>query len=200
MRAHEGQYHRRTIRLQGYDYRTAGAYFITICTHNREMLFDDHVLRAVAEQQWALSASIRAEVSLDSFVVMPNHVHGIVWITNVGAHGLGAQGLAPPRAGPHVLPRSLGAFVRGYKSAVTRDANALLCARGLPVWQRNFYEHIVRSEADLERIRHYIQTNPERWAVDRDNPCGIPDEQEKAFWSNMEDRSVWQDRAPSGER
>src|SRR6266487_6554792 len=127
---------RSSIRLPDYDYRWPGAYFVTICTYERQLLFDDPRLHQIAEFNWAASFAIRDEIDPDVFVVMPNHMHAIVWINdaNVGAQGLApvpgrAQGLAPLRGGPgrpHVAPRSLGSLVRGYKSSVTRDVNALL--------------------------------------------------------------------------
>ncbi len=167
-----------------------------ICTYERQLLFDDARLYGMAEFNWAASFAIRHEIDPDVFAVMPNHIHAILWINdaNVGAQGLApvpgrAQGLAPLRGGPgrpHVAPRSLGSLVRAYKSSVTRDVNALLGTPGLPVWQRNYYEHVIRSERALERIRRYVLENPERWEYDRENPHGRPDDSERAFWAAVE--------------
>lgn len=169
---------RRSIRLKGYDYSRPGAYFLTMCTAERGCLFgviaDDAMsLNAcgdIAAEEWLRSGEIRREIGLDAFVVMPNHVHGVVFI-NVGAIvDVGATGRSPVQhAGPP--PRSLGAFVAGYKSAVTVRINRVRDTPGAPVWQRNYYEHIIRDEAALERIRRYIAENPARWPHDRDNPA-----------------------------
>ncbi|MBI4201451.1 MAG: transposase [Chloroflexi bacterium] len=171
---------RRSIRLQGYDYTLPGAYFITICTFERQLLFDVLKYQQVVHNQWFASASIRPELRLDAFVVMPNHVHGIVWITETDVRErlpVGAQGLAPlPQqpSKPHVTPRSLGAFVRGFKSAVTREVNALRRTPGTPVWQRNYYEQVVRTDDELNNIRQYIVDNPRKWQEDENNPANLP--------------------------
>jgi REP element-mobilizing transposase RayT len=157
---------RRSIRLTGYDYRQAGAYFVTICAHGGRCLFGDIVDRQmrlnpigeIVADEWARSAQIRREVALDDFVVMPNHMHGIVFIIDVGAGG------ARPRAA------SLGAFVRGFKAATTGRINAHRDRPNDPVWQRNYYDHIVRDDRDLDHIREYIANNPANWANDRENP------------------------------
>ena len=166
---------RRSVRLRSYDYAQTGAYFVTICTHIRELLFYDSQICEILQNQWAISSEMRAEVCLDAFVVMPNHVHGVVWITeSTGVPNVGAQGLAPLQRAPNVMPRSLGAFVRGFKSAVTREVNALRKTPGIPVWQRNYYEHVIRGEEELERRRQYIADNPAKWDEDENNPANFP--------------------------
>jgi REP element-mobilizing transposase RayT len=170
----ERQHHRRSIRLKGYDYSQAGAYFVTVCTRDRVCLFGDvrdGIMRLnkfghIVWEEWFRSAEIRREIELstDEFVVMPNHIHGIVWIAeqqNVGAHG---------RAPLHRTPRSLSTFIAGFKSVTTKRINILRNMPGLPVWQRNYYEHIVRDERTLDGIREYILANPLRWHLDRENP------------------------------
>jgi putative transposase len=144
--------HRRSIRLRGYDYTSAGAYFVTICTYDRERLFgdvDDAAVRlnpygVVAREEWFRSAAGRPEIELDAFVVMPNHVHGIVIITddavgaqNVGAENVGAQHVAPLPAF-YRPPGSLGSFVAGFKMAVTKRINEMRGTPGGLVWQRNY--------------------------------------------------------------
>ena len=126
------KYHRRSIRIRGYDYWQGGMYFVTICTRDRESLFGEVVdgdvrlnkFGHIVREEWEISAVIRREIELDAFVVMPNHVHGIVIIT-VG--NVGATGRSPLRSGPP--KRSLGALVGGFKSAVTKRINDL---RGTP--------------------------------------------------------------------
>ncbi len=119
-----------------------------------------------------------SEVELDEFVIMPNHVHGIIMIKEKGAApGLkdsdpGRTSLRPygAGAGAAVVAGSLGAIVRAFKSAAALRFNRMRSATGKPLWQRNYYEHIVRDEKDLQRIRQYIHDNPLRWSLDEKNP------------------------------
>jgi putative transposase len=172
-------HNRRSIRLRGYDYSSPSAYFITICTHQKEFLLG-RVLNGqmyrntygeIAEEEWFRSAAIRKEIQLDAWMVMPNHVHGIVMINPVvGAHGnVGAHRHVPLQV-PARRPRSLATFVGGFKGAVNRRINEMRRTPGAPVWQDNYYEHVVRNEDELARIREYIMTNPLRWMYDRENP------------------------------
>lgn len=171
------QWHRRSIRLKGYDYSQAGAYFVTLCTHNRECLFGKIVdgemrlneLGHIVCEEWLRSAEIRPEIMLDAFVVMPNHLHGIVIFTPVGAHGRAPLPSPSPQP-PHRKPRSLGSFIAGFKSVVTKRINQTRQTPGIPVWQRNYYEHIIRNQESLARIRRYIADNPAKWDVDPENP------------------------------
>ena len=167
------KHRRRSIRLSNYDYSRAGAYFITVCTNGRELLFgeviDDEVelneLGRIAAEEWLKSAQIRIEIELDTWVVMPNHVHGIVIITDDLRRG--DRPVAP--SGPR--PRSLGAMVAGFKSAATKRINTMRDTPGASVWQRNYYEHVIRNESTLNRIRQYIADNPARWPEDPENPA-----------------------------
>jgi putative transposase len=177
---------RRSIRLAQYDYRRCGAYFVTICTLNRECLFGEVTegemrlsdAGLVACDEWLRSGDMRREVELDQFVIMPNHLHGIVVI--VDADGRRNDGDAPagdhPAAGIHRTPlqrlagASLGALINGYKAAVTRSLTAAHAISGASVWQRNYYEHVIRNDEELQRIRQYIVDNPAKWALDRENP------------------------------
>ena len=171
-------HHRRSRRLKGYDYSQAGAYFISVCTRNRECLLGEiadgemrlnDAGRMVAEE-WMKSAEIRNEIELDAFAVMPNHVHGIIVIAN------DCRGVWPyaPTGTLRSPSRTIGALVRAFKSACTIRINDMRNARGTPVWQRNYYEHVIRDEDDLNRIRQYICDNPARWAEDENNPDFIP--------------------------
>ncbi len=189
------KHHRRSIRLPGYDYTQPGAYFVTICTHNREPLFGrvvngEMVLNAwgrIVWEEWFRTAQVRPYVELfeDEFVVMPNHIHGIIWIVRdtVGAQ----RRCAPTKPGGvtpnNVAPGSLGAIVRAFKSAVTKRINALRGTPGARVWQRNYYEHIIRNERALNAIRRYIAENPQRWHLDRYNANATgTDPQARALW------------------
>ncbi len=195
--------HRRSIRLKGYDYTQPGAYFVTICTHGREMLFGQVVngemilneWGQIVWEEWFRTAHVRPYVRLydDEFVVMPNHIHGIIWIVAtdtphemrppVGATRRVAPTDERPR-GP--LPCSLGAIIGQFKSIVTKRINARRGTPGAPVWQRNYYEHIIRTERALNAIRHYIAANPRRWHLDRDNPAALgPDPWAQDIWRLM---------------
>ncbi len=189
---------RRSIRLKGYDYSQAGAYFVTLCTYQQHCLFGTVSAGAVqlndfgriAQDEWSKSAEIRQELELDAFVVMPNHLHGIVWIINPDeqATQVGAHGCAPLQ---HTKlwrpPKSLGSFIAGYKSAATQQINQLRHSQGVPVWQRNYYEHIIHSERALAAIRQYIVQNPLRWELDRYNPAARgPDPQTRELWNLLQ--------------
>ncbi len=181
---------RRSLRLAGFDYGREGAYFVTVCTHNRASLFGEivngemqlnDVGRMVATQWRSLSERF-SSVQPDAFVVMPNHMHGIIALIDVGAALVAAQGMAhrinpPRRATTRVAPtKSLGTVIGAYKSLTTVEY-----ARGVKMlgwspfagklWQRNYYEHIIRNETALSRIRQYIKDNPARWAEDPENPA-----------------------------
>ncbi|MCA9912513.1 MAG: hypothetical protein KC496_04175 [Anaerolineae bacterium] len=226
-------HHRRTIRLEHHDYAEDGVYFVTICSHLREWMFGEIVddvmqLNTYGEiviDEWQRTGD-RKFVELDAFVVMPNHVHGIIVINhsyqatasgvgaqdnpssppnveaqdnhtirpNVGAQNrpialpnvgaqdnhvmsdaVGAQRAAPLHVSKHKpggitpnngAPGSLGAIVRAFKSAVTRRINLTRNTPGAPVWQRNYWERVVRDEKEWNWIRQYIATNPAKWAED----------------------------------
>ena len=197
------RHHRRSIRLKGYDYAQPGAYFVTVCTHQRAHTFGvvvDGEMRLnecgeIVRKEWFRSATIRREMELfpAEFVVMPNHIHGIVWIVDTddpGGHHhtvtpdhVGAHGRAPL---PQRRPHSLGSFIAAFKSATTKRINALRRTPGAPVWQRNYYEHIIRTEQALDAIRRYIVNNPARWHLDRYNADRIgPDPLAADVWQMM---------------
>lgn len=184
-------HHRKSIRLRHYDYSQSGAYFITMCTHNRECLFGEIIDKEmvlnnfgmIARDEWIKSAAIRFEIELDAFVVMPNHFHGIVMIHRRGERrspendlvaqlgmisniNRGDQPVAPTEQRPGPKPKSIGALVAGFKSAVTKHINKISISPGLPVWQRNYYEHIVRDDKELNGFREYIDNNPMNWETD----------------------------------
>ena len=195
MQFHPDRPTRRSIRLKDYDYADEGAYFVTLCTFHRECLFGEVAggeirLNAVGEvvhECWDAIPDHFLNVELDAFVVMPNHVHGIVVITGkcgrgdtVGArHALPLQGSNQP---PHheqitkqafgkPVPRSLPTIVGSFKSAAARRINLLHDTPAASLWQRNYYERIIRDEKDLNRIREYIDCNPQMWETDEDNPA-----------------------------
>lgn len=167
-------HHRHSLRLRHYDYAQAGAYFITICTHNRECIFGnvegDTVLLndvgRVVQDGWDVLPVNFPGVELDAFVVMPNHIHGIIVLGNVGA-----RFIAPNKdQGVINLAPTLGEIIRAFKARCTHGINQLRGARGMQVWQRNYYEHVIRNELSLQEVRQYIANNPAQWAFDRENP------------------------------
>lgn len=146
------KHHRQSIRLKGHDYAQAGAYFITICTHNRNHVFGKIVdgtvrlnrLGKMTQQCWRDIPQHFPHVRLDAYVVMPNHVHGIITIDGTS--------------------KTIGSIVRGFKIGATKWARQ---NTDIPtIWQRNYYEHIIRNESDLQRIRQYIIQNPMKWESD----------------------------------
>lgn len=178
-------HHRRSIRLKEYDYSQPGAYFITICTHQRDHLFGEIVdgvmqlneFGQIAQEEWQKTALIRGEIELGEFVIMPNHFHGIIWIVD----GRGTARRAPTTGGlgetsadftptheqfGKPVVGSIPTIVRAFKSAVSRRINLARCTPGKPVWQRNYWEHIIRDEKDLTNAQAYILNNPAQWEND----------------------------------
>ena len=178
------QRNRQSIRLKNYDYSQAGAYFVTLCSYQKECLFgkvngQNVILTGVGKiihEEWYKSANIRQEITLDTFVIMPNHIHGIVFINNsesTSIANVGARGPSPLQGGKPVAgtgKKPLGSFVGGFKSACTKRVNELRRTPSVPLWQRNYYEHVIRSENALFQIRRYIQENPKCWLEDDENP------------------------------
>ena len=168
-----GRRQRRSIRLPGFDYAQPGAYFVTICSYRRNPIFSrivkgEIVLSIegrVASEEWFRTAEIREYVTLfdDEFVVMPDHIHGIIHITqSVGARRRRAPTCAEKFGNP--VPGSLPTIICAYKSKVTRRINIERDTKGESVWQRGYIERIIRNEKELAAIRRYISENPVRWA------------------------------------
>jgi REP element-mobilizing transposase RayT len=199
------RHHRRSIRLKEYDYSQAGAYFVTICTQDRAHLFGDVVdgemrlndVGRMVVTEWERIPERFLNIELDAFIVMPNHIHGIiVIIQHVGAGLVPAQNGATP-VGAGLVPAQDGATTRvaptvgdvvgAFKSRVTVEYIRRVKKSGWPpfrgrLWQRNYYEHIIRDEESLNRIREYIATNPLRWHLDRENPFRVGDDD---LWDNL---------------
>ncbi len=209
------KHHRRSIRLPGYDYTQSGAYFVTICAHERQCMFGEIVdgkmqlngFGGIVEKWWREIPHHFVNVEIDYDIIMPNHFHGILWIlqnrggevtspppsvyTNdrrgevtsplpsVYTNGRGG-GITPPPRKP-----TLGQIIAYFKYQSTKLINEIRQSPGVAVWQRNYYEHIIRNEKDLNRIREYIINNPLRWQFDRENPNGQPDDVEKGFWDRL---------------
>jgi len=165
---------RKTLRLPAYDYANPGAYFITTVTHQRSHLFDNRAIRSIVEETWQAIPHHFLVVSLDAFVVMPNHLHGIVIISVVGARF--PRPSVPSHAtiqGAETAPLrqpTLGQIVACFKYQTAKRINLHRATPGMPVWRRNYYEHVIRDDEDLDRIRQYIQNNPAQWHLDAENP------------------------------
>jgi putative transposase len=223
------KHHRRSIRLKGFDYSSPGAYFITIYTQHRECLFGEIVdgvmtfnrFGKMVANHWANLTKYHAHVQLDEFVIMPNHVHGIIVLTDVesdpavgagfddpildktrswitkpalpdpsrshssskkgdrASHsggdgaGFGDRGLDGTEqwlAKPAPTVHGISEIIRGFKTFSARRINQIRQTPGCPVWQRNYYEHIIRDESALQNIRKYIRNNPKSWVQDQLHP------------------------------
>lgn len=180
-------HHRRSIRLKGYDYTQPGGYFVTICTQEKQCLFGDIVqgkmrfnsLGAIAFNTWQQIAEKFPHVELDYFIIMPNHIHGILIFHEIRADlqsshptSLSEQKISsePTQRSHGTASKSLGTVVGWYKSSVSKSIN-IICnnsAQGL-IWQRNYYEEIIRDETHFNAIRKYIIENPLCWKNDPEN-------------------------------
>jgi len=183
------KHNRRSIRLKNYDYSKSGAYFITICTKNRQCLFGEIVNGEmilndggkIVEKCWIDIPEHFPNAILDEFIIMPNHIHGIIIlneldfdnvganiVVNVGANMVvdeGANNFSPLQNDrPHGTTRTIGSIIRGFKIGVTKwfRQNSNIKT----VWQRNYYDHIIRNEIELIKIRKYIINNPKNWLID----------------------------------
>ena len=149
---------RKHLRLPDYDYATPGIYFVTVSTHRRACLFGSVVHGGVllndaghtVESCWLEIPRHFDGIDLDKYVVMPNHVHGLLVLRHGGVN--------------------FGAVVAGFKSAATRRIREAIDMSGPPVWQRGYHEHVVRSQKALARIRQYVVNNPIKWDLDDENP------------------------------
>jgi REP element-mobilizing transposase RayT len=152
--------------------RGAGWYFVTICTHDRQCTLGEIVEGSVilspagliVEEEWRRTPTVRPNVGLDEFVVMPNHVHGIVVLT--GDSGKTSQRDISTKS--RLRPHSFGAMIGQFKSVCTKQIRGAGFSKFS--WQARFYEHIIRDERSLESIRQYIEDNPAKWEFDEDNP------------------------------
>jgi REP element-mobilizing transposase RayT len=165
---------RKSTRLVEYDYSSVGGYFITLVTYDRLHLFGEIIagimqsnpLGQIVAEEWLRSPMIRKEITLDEWCLMPNHFHAIVMINENGQSP--AKKPDFKEKGQFQQTKSLGSFVAGFKSAVTKRINETRQTPGIPVWQRNYYDHIIRDEDDLDRIRNYIASNSLKWELDKE--------------------------------
>jgi REP element-mobilizing transposase RayT len=173
-------HHRRSIRLREFDYSTSGGYFVTTCVQNRECLFgevlgDVMVLNEAGELVETIWNGLTERflcIELDAFVVMPNHAHFIINIVSPDVRdgaNRGNRAGQESRAGQAHAP-TLGQVVGAFKSISAVQVNRLLSRTGQPLWQRNYYERVIRNEGELRGLRDYIIHNPLNWADDTENP------------------------------
>lgn len=187
------KHHRRSIRLKGYDYSQAGLYFVTLCVQQRVHLFGEiqkgimclNPLGSIAYQEWERSVLIRENISLGAFIIMPNHLHGIIQIHYSLLEDKSAIGKFQSPS------QTIGAIIRGYKGAATKKIKEYLLSTGelrfaptekefaptgeiiksidftKSIWQRNYYEHIIRDQRAYNNISNYIHNNPQKWTKDK---------------------------------
>ncbi len=177
------EYHRRSIRLAGHDYGEAGAYFVTLCLEDRLRLFGEvrdatmtlNALGAAEDAHWRTLPTHFPRLTFDACIVMPDHLHGILILAdplrpkdprgNLTSSMAGAE----PRYSPGFRPRgtspgSIGAIGQSFKKVTARSANAGCGTTGKALWQRGYWDRVIRDEAELGRVRDYILSNPARWA------------------------------------
>ena len=173
------KHHRRSIRLKKYNYSSPGHYFVTICVQNRECILGKIVNGQMVLNEWGKIVrdcwqwleKQYPNVELDEFIIMPNHMHGIIIINDLDCRGdsrnetIRRGGVTPPLQNP-----TLGQIVAYFKYQSTKQINQLRQTPGTKFWQRNYYEHIIRNERELYAIRNYIRNNPLKWELDRENP------------------------------
>jgi len=172
---HKPKRKRVSIRLKDFDYSQPGGYFVTVCAQGHRQIFGavrgdemlPNMLGLIVENEWLRTPLLREGTTLDAFVVMPNHFHGILMIEDCEAtmH----RGPTFERFGRPVTS-SLSTIMRSFKAAVSRRSRRL-CPHACDIWQPRFYDHIIRDERCLEKIRDYILSNPARWSQDRENPA-----------------------------
>jgi putative transposase len=177
----KSQRDRKTLRLPHYDYSLPGAYFVTAYTKNRAFLFETSEAKLEVESAWYSLLDIFGSIGLDEFVVMPNYIHGIVWITGDGSYRLHPGAWKNDfniqrSAGPLPTPtptgfETLSNIIGAFKTTAATRINKLRGHLGVAVWQKSFYDRIVRNNHELERIQKYIRNNPFKWEDDRDNPA-----------------------------
>jgi REP element-mobilizing transposase RayT len=174
------KYRIESTRLPGWDYVSAGWYFVTFCTKNRECLLGDVIngdirLSAIGEivaEEWQKTEQIRPNVAMDEWMIMPNHVHGIIVIKNGGVVETPRRGVSTVNVSTsRWKPNSLGSIINQIKSVCTKR----IWAAGFRdfAWQPRFFDHIIRDEKSLHNIQQYIRNNPLKWQLDKDNPANL---------------------------
>ena len=169
------EHDRRSIRLKEYDYSEPNWYYITICTHDKKNLFGEmkngkmvlNDFGKIVNEEWVKTKELRQNVDLDNYVIMPNHFHGILIIERRDTARCVPTKVSDNCKFGEMQAGSLSAIIRSFKSAVTKRINELRNVHGKEIWQKGFYEHIIRNENDLYNIRKYIELNPLKWEIDQ---------------------------------
>jgi len=179
----QDKYRVKTTRLSHWDYASEGLYYVTICTKDRICCLcnikDDRVylseIGKIVHEEWLETPIIRPDVLLDDFIIMPNHVHGIIKLPKNNDFDTqkrrDAQRRVSTREFGPLQPKSLSAIINNFKGSVKRKCNQNDLA--FFTWQSRYYEHIIRDEDDLAHIKKYIANNPIKWSEDRNNPINI---------------------------
>ncbi len=180
----KNKYRIKSSRLEGWDYSSSGVYFVTICTKNREHHFGEikdekmylSEMGGIISEEWINTKNIRKNVQLDEWVIMPNHIHGIIFITekdvethcNASLHcnvSLSGNLKYKNKFGPQL--DNLSSIIRGFKGIITKQIHKL--GYDYFAWQSRFHDRIIRNEEELNRIREYIISNPKNWEKDENN-------------------------------
>jgi len=184
---------RRSIRLRGHDYSTAGYYFVTICVQGRKCLLGEiangevvlNDAGMVVENIWMELPSKYPGIRIDTHIIMPNHFHGIIILQSPVGAPLAApsyrQGRITNQGAASSTPtdnKTLGDVIRAFKSISAIGVNKIVGRSGQPLWRRNYYERIIRNEEELHQTRQYVRDNPIQWRTDDENPinhrCNTP--------------------------
>lgn len=158
---------RKRTRLRGYDYSYPGAYFVTVCTQKQKLTlgnvrkgkFLPTICGEIAREKWLELPERYPDIELDAFIIMPNHIQGIIFIVEAGL-----------KPAPTKKRYGLSEIVRAFKTYSSRAINEIRKTPGVHFWQRSFYDHIIRNEMELNRVREYVQNNPLSWELDKENP------------------------------
>jgi len=177
MKKFKNKYRIESARAEWWDYSGNGAYFLTINTayrahlfgrvQNKEMYLSEAGI--IVQKEWDKSFEIRKELFCDAFVIMPDHLHCIVWIGKPVDSAVETHGRASPlqnqqnHGAAYRPPKSISSFIAGFKSSATKKINEYRKTPGLPVWQTRFHDHIIRDIDEYYRIKQYILDNPENW-------------------------------------
>jgi putative transposase len=181
---------RQSIRLRVYDYSQPGMYYVTLCAHGKKCVFGEaiggcvglSVVGDVVRQCWQQIPDHFPHVELDEYVIMPNHIHGILVVKQAEGRGecetsrhfrqkraWHAKPLQEAQFG-HPMSRTIGTIMGSFKSATTKEVRRKTGETDMMLWQRNYYEHIIKSQSGLDHIRRYIAENPANWGADEENP------------------------------
>lgn len=183
MKSKSNPLRRRAMRLRDYDYSQPGAYFVTICAQHRKCLFGTIIdgkmqlneIGQIVVECWNRISQHFPSVELDEYVVMPNHTHGIIRLKIPGRIAIRSGEVASPALNndshkDEVPSPTLGRILAYFKYQSTKRINQYRDTQGTQVWQRNYHDHVVRDDPDLQRLRQYIQNNPMKWELDQLHP------------------------------